>query len=315
MEFRNGDQEYWRCIGAPQWPSHEVPRSLQASTQYGQGMLTGSQFTPNLRTALNGQLNFQHSFQGPSRTMTGVETEMSQLPAPYPEAYAEVAHRPGPTVALDQDTFSTYRPVGSFPSRNIARDSRIGNTFDHSSEPWMWPQGDPHGQQAYSFDSDSFRISDNGANGQPEDSYTTPPGLQWADPPFPRTPSPGNGNHDSPGLPGTPYRERMRNYSAEEGPFIPGILTWSLDMPFTSRNGHIQMTQETESSTQGYYPHGQSFLLQLGGTRPLSWSCEEGRSKTSPPSAGRIEGLLTRSVLYSCRKWYRCPSLPSSHSS
>ena len=280
-------------------------------------MLTGSQFTHNLRTALNGHPNLHNSFHGPSRTMTGVETEMPQVSAPYRETYAEGAHRPESTAALDQGTFSTYSPVGSFPSGNIAQSSRIGNPFDRSSEPWMSPQGDPHGQQAYSFGSDSFRISNNDSNGQPNDPYTTPPGQQWADTPFPRTPSPGSGNHDSPGLPGTPYRERMRDYSAEEGPFTPGILNWPLNIPFTSSNGHVQATHETESSTQRYYPDGQSFPLTFGGSldRPFSWSWEEGRLKTSPPSAGRIEALLTRSVLCSYRKWYRCPSLPPSHSS
>ena len=271
MESQNGDQDYWPYIGVPQWRSYEVPRSLHTSTQPGKGGLTGSQFAPSFHTALSGQPNFQHPFHGPLGAMTDVETEICQLPAQYREVYAEGAHRLGPTAALDQSTFPTCPPLGSFPSGNIIQNSRTGDPFDRSlEETFMWPQGNSHRQQAYSFGSDSFGNSDNGYNWQPDDSYTTPPGSQWTDHPFPRTPSPGSGNHDSPGLPGTPYLERMGAYVAEEDPLPPGISNWSSDIHFTRRNGHAQATQETKSSTQSYYySYGQSLLLKIGGKSTL----------------------------------------------
>lgn len=315
MESRNGDQDYLPYTGAPQWHPYTVPRSLQAPTQYGQDRLSEPRFTPGFHTVLSGHPNFQHPFQGPSRTMTGVVTERPQLPASYQETYVDGAHGLEPAVILDRSTFSTCPPAGPLPFRNMIQDSRIEGPFDRSSEPWMWPQGDPHGQQAYSFGSDSFGNNDNGSSWQPDDPYTPPPRPQWTDPPFPRTPSPGSGNHDSPGLPGTPYRERMRDYAAEEGPLELGILNWSLNVPFPRRIGHTRATQEAEPTTQRYYPDGQSFLLNISGSRPFSWSWKKERLKTSPPSAGRIEALLTRSVLCSYREWYRYSPLPSSPSS
>ena len=290
MESRNGDQDRWPDIGSPQWYPYAMPRPLQAPIEYGQGRSTEPRFTPDFYTALGGHPSFQHPIHEPLRTMTGGVTEMPHIPASYPETSTESVHGLEPTAILDRDTFFTCPPVGSRPFRSMIQDSRIGDTFDRSIETWTWQQGYPHEQQTYSFGSDGFRNSDNGSNRQLDDLYTTPPGPLWTDHPLPRTPSPGSGNHDSPGLPGTPYHERMRDYAAAEDPLPRGISNWGLHVPFVSRNGQIQATQQTESSTQRYYSDGQSSLMKLGGIRPLSWSWKE----------KKLENLVSR-----CRSYRR----------
>ena len=192
-----------------------------------------------------------------------------------------------------------------FPSANVLQGFAPRVVHERIEYTQVSPQGGIHGHPSYHTGSGNRGQGNYSPPRHPVEPFVTPPGAPLPDQPILRTPSPGNSNHDSPGAPGTPYRDRIESYVAQNDAWSPEKARWIANA-MSSMDG-LSLTSEDpgRSQPQSHYPHGQWISLETRWNPTLFLASEDERLQRPTSTRTLVKYLLTSPTsMCSHRQWY-----------